>query len=197
MGFDKFFINSKGWLTGSIRQQLNSAERGVWADLLAMANESRFRGTICRAKGIPYQREYLAAYLEIPITLLNSTIEKCSKDENADDPNTRIMFDDTGCIVIANWDKYQISEEEWSTKHEELKAQKVVSAEKSRQNKKTADIQREALTRSINALNTKISRIRYSITVDGEVLDNMSGAMMSVADFMKIHDENINLEVRK
>ena len=102
-----FKVYSKGWLTGSIRAQLTPAERSVWADLLAMASESRVRGVICRARGIPYTREYIASFLEIPIELLNSTIEKCSKDENADDPTTRIMFDGSGCIIIANWEKYQ------------------------------------------------------------------------------------------
>lgn len=107
MANDWYKMYSRGWLTGSIRAQLTPAERGVWADLLAMANESRVRGVICRAKGIPYTREYIANFLEIPIDLLNSTIDKCVKDENADDPTTRIMFDTDGCIVISNWEKYQ------------------------------------------------------------------------------------------
>jgi hypothetical protein len=192
MGFNSFFINSKGWLTGSIRQQLTPAERSVWADLLAMANESRFRGVVCRAKGIPYPREYLASYLDIPVELLNSTIEKCSRDENAEDLNTRIMFDEVGCIVITNWDKYQISEEVWEEKRNELKNQKAASSARSRENKKTTQIQQEAITRSINALNKKINNVRYTITENGEVLDSISGVILSVEEFMKIHKENIN-----
>jgi hypothetical protein len=107
MGYDWFKMHSRGWLTGSIRAQLTPAERSVWADLLAMANESRVRGIVCRAKGIPYTREYIAGFLGITVELLNSTIDKCLKDENADDPNTRIMMDETGCIRIANWEIYQ------------------------------------------------------------------------------------------
>lgn len=106
MAYDWFKLHSKGWLHGSIRAQLSIGERSVWADLLALANESRVRGVICRAKGIPYTREYIAAILEIPLDLLNSTIDKCLKDENADDPNTRIMLDPDGSIRIANWERY-------------------------------------------------------------------------------------------
>ncbi len=102
-----FKIYSKGWLTGTIRATLTPAERGVWADLLALASESRVRGVICRAKGIPYEREYLAQLLAIPVELLNSTIYKCSQDENADDPRARIVFDNSECLVVSNWDKYQ------------------------------------------------------------------------------------------
>ncbi len=121
MGYDWFVIHSKGWLTGSIRAQLTPAERGVWADLLALANESRIEGVVCMAKGIPYEREYLADILRIPVDLLNSTIDKCIKDENADDPRTRIMLDDAGCLIIANWEKYQPKARKG--KDEEAKAQ--------------------------------------------------------------------------
>jgi hypothetical protein len=102
---------TRGWLTGTIRGNMTPAERSVWADLLAMANESRVRGTICRAKGVPYERSYLANYLDVPIELLNSTIEKCLGDKNAQDDLHRIEVSADGCIVISNWQKYQAKPE--------------------------------------------------------------------------------------
>jgi hypothetical protein len=190
MGFEKFFINSKGWLTGSIRAQLTPAERSVWADLLALANESRFRGIICRAKGIPYQREFLATLLEIPIELLNSTIDKCIKDENADDPNTRIMIDEDGCIIITNWDKYQTSEAEWDKKHEELKEIKRISAEKSRANKSTIESSLQATTRAINKINSTAKdlekKVKYIPTSNpNEVVDTETGETLQVVKINK------------
>ena len=186
MAFDKFFINSKGWLTGSIRAQLTPAERGVWADLLALANESRFRGVICRAKGIPYTREYLAQYLEIPLELLNTTIYKCVKDENADDPRTRIMIDESGCIVITNWDKYQVSEEEWENKREELKKLRANSTEKSIDTKKRNESALQALVREINKLTLSNVEIKkrlaniggYHLTDKNEIVDTETGAVV-------------------
>jgi len=116
--YEWFKVNSKGWLTGSIRAQMSPEERGVWADLLALANESRTRGIIQRANGIPYEREYIASLLGVSVDLLNSTIEKCVNDVNADDPNTRIMINEYGAIVIANWEKYQ-AKPEWLIRKEE------------------------------------------------------------------------------
>jgi len=110
-GYDWFKLHSKGWLTGSIRQQLTAEERSVWADLLAMANECRTRGVIARAQGIPYSREYLANHFGVSQELLNSTIEKCRADAN--DPGRsireghRIEVLEDGTIVITNWEQYQ------------------------------------------------------------------------------------------
>lgn len=102
-----FKMHSKGWLTGTIRANLEIEERSVWADLLAMANESRVRGVICRAVGIPYDRTYIANYLDIPLDLLNRTIEKCQDDLNMRDELHRIELDKDGCLIITNWDHYQ------------------------------------------------------------------------------------------
>jgi len=82
-------------------------ERSVWADLLAMASESRVRGVICRAVNIPYSRDYIANFLEVPIEILNSTIGKCLADKNAQDASHRIEIDEFGCIHVTNWEKYQ------------------------------------------------------------------------------------------
>lgn len=107
MSYPWFKVHSKGWLTGTIRATMTIEERSVWADLLAMASESRVRGIICRAVGVPYTREYMASFLGIPIDLLNSTIEKCLADQNAEGDEHRIELDESGCIHIMNWDRYQ------------------------------------------------------------------------------------------
>ena len=111
MSYEWFKMHSKGWLDGSIRQQLTIEERSVWADLLAFANECNERGVIARAKGIPFAREYLAARFDIPVELLNSTIAKCQADENDTSSGMpeghRIEISEDGTIVIANWERYQ------------------------------------------------------------------------------------------
>lgn len=111
MAYEWFKMHSKGWLDGSIRQQLTVEERSVWADLLAFANECRERGTIARAKGIPFTREYLAARFDISVDLLNSTIAKCQADKNdtaagMPDGNRLDVLED-GTMVISNWERYQ------------------------------------------------------------------------------------------
>lgn len=111
MSYEWFKMYSKGWLDGSIRQQLTAEERSVWADLLAFANECRERGVIARAKGIPFTREYLAARFSISLELLNSTIAKCQDDVNdtsrgmAEGHRLEVLAD--GTIAIGNWEQYQ------------------------------------------------------------------------------------------
>lgn len=111
MAYEWFKMHSKGWLDGSIRQQLTMEERSVWADLLAFANENRQRGVIARAKGIPFTREALAARFDVPVEILNSTIAKCEADKN--DPEggmpdgNRLEVQDDGTLVISNWERYQ------------------------------------------------------------------------------------------
>lgn len=86
-------------LRGSIRFDLNPAERGVWYDLLLMAGDSRIPGIICAAEGIAYPKEFIATQLRIPIELLESTLAKCSKEG-------RLAVNGNG-IVINHWVKYQ------------------------------------------------------------------------------------------
>ena len=111
MGYDWFKIHSKGWLEGSIRTQLTMEERSIFADLLAFANECRERGVIARAQGIPFTREYLASRFDVPVELLNTTIEKCQNDANDTrkgmDAGHRLEVLEDGTIVVTNWEHYQ------------------------------------------------------------------------------------------
>jgi len=111
VAYPYFRLYSKGWLEGSIRQQLTIEERSVFADLLAFANECRERGVIARAPGIPFPRQYLADRFGVPLELLNSTIERCSQDGNDpkrhSKPGHRIEVLPDGTLVITNWAEYQ------------------------------------------------------------------------------------------
>ena len=97
MPFLKLF--SREWLQGSLRVENDAAERGVWTDFLAMANESRNRGVIQANDKTPYPHPYLASLLNIPLELLEHCIDKFSKQE-------RIIEDKTG-ITLINFSYYQ------------------------------------------------------------------------------------------
>ena len=88
-----------GWLHGSIRWQLDPAERGVWADLLCLAGECGQEGKICDNDGRPYPREFIANQLNILQILLDETIAKCKHEGRLEDK------DDV--IIISNWQTYQ------------------------------------------------------------------------------------------
>ena len=93
----KLFIT--GWLHGSIRWQLEADERGVWADLIALAGECGKDGKICDHDDRPYPRDYIAGQLNISPELLDRTIAKCQAEGRINDNNDM--------IVITNFQVYQ------------------------------------------------------------------------------------------
>lgn len=107
MGYEWLKLYSHGILRGSIVAQMSLEEQMTWVKLLCFASECRDRGIIRRAKGIPFEREQLAHQIGVTELLLNTTIEKCVQDENADDCSTRIVILPDGSLQIANWEKYQ------------------------------------------------------------------------------------------
>ena len=86
-------LYSREWLHGSLRVQNDAAERGVWADFLALANESRNRGVIQANDETPYPHSYLAASLNIPLELLDRCILKFTEQE-------RISENEQGILII-------------------------------------------------------------------------------------------------
>lgn len=94
----------KSWsydnIFGSSRFDFDAAQRGVWNDLLDLADISRVkRGLISPAEGQAYTHAYIAGILNVPLELLNATIALCIKKE-------RVIENGSG-IGIVNWNKYQ------------------------------------------------------------------------------------------
>ncbi len=92
-------LYSREWLQGSLRVDNDAAERGVWTDFMALANESRNRGIIQANSNIPYPHNYLAYILNIPLELLEHCIKKFTQQK-------RIHENKRG-IVIINFNYYQ------------------------------------------------------------------------------------------
>ena len=90
------------WETGSIRVDMDSAERGFWADMIGCAMKSRVEGLMCRdSKGlIGYTHQELANKYSVPVELVQSTIAKRLKDGS-------IKLRDNNVIEIVNIFKYQ------------------------------------------------------------------------------------------
>jgi len=87
-------------LDGSIRYQLEPAERSVWYDLLNFSAICAEPGIIADKDGRPYPRSFIANRLNIDVELLDTALAKCI-DEG------RIMEINGGVIVIVNWSSYQ------------------------------------------------------------------------------------------
>lgn len=86
-------------LQGSIRYQLNAAERGVWYDLIMFSAICVTPGVISDSDQRPYPHSFIANRLNINEELLKSTLKKCQAEG-------RITEDEHG-IHITNWTAYQ------------------------------------------------------------------------------------------
>ena len=92
-----------GWLHGSIRWQFTSEERGVWADLIALAGEIQREGAICDNDGRPLPREYIANSFNIKQVLLDRVIAKCVHEGRIEDRE--------GVLFLTNYKDYQSESE--------------------------------------------------------------------------------------
>ena len=92
-------LHVNGFLMGSVRWQLTPAERSVWIDLICLAGLGGTPGVIADNDNRPYPHSFIANRLNVPRSLLNSTLKKC-KDEG------RIIENGEG-IHITHWTEYQ------------------------------------------------------------------------------------------
>lgn len=88
-----------GMLHGSVRWELDPAERATWVDMLLLAGECGKGGLICDNDGLPLPLQYIASHFNIPLKLLEKTLGKCIEQQ-------RISRTD-GVIRINNWATYQ------------------------------------------------------------------------------------------
>lgn len=92
------------WLDGTMRFQMTPAQRGIWADLLALAGSSRTAGIIGPgetggiADGFPL--DYLASILRVDLETLKDALAAFRQQQ-------RIDVNERGAIAIVNWAKYQ------------------------------------------------------------------------------------------
>lgn len=87
-------------LEGTIREDLESDERGVWYDLILYSARCRVPGVISANETQPISRWRLAGILNVSQELLDRTIAKCVESH-------RIEIDETELLHIVNWKKYQ------------------------------------------------------------------------------------------
>ena len=108
MGYPWFKVYSAGVLRGSMVEDMDFAQQGIWWRFLAFVSELRERDGICRfAEGKPMPREFIANQTGVPLDLLNEVIEIACRDKNRLDDKHRIEIWEDGTIVVTNWDRFQ------------------------------------------------------------------------------------------
>ena len=90
-------------LLGTIREDLTSAERGIWYDFLLLAGNSRIPGVICANEKTAMPTKRIAGILNVSERLVQDSIQKFLD-------SGRITIDEQGIIHIVNWGKYQYSD---------------------------------------------------------------------------------------
>lgn len=88
---------------------MNDAERGTWADLMALANECRNRGckegVIQANSNTPYTHAYIAGLLNIPLDLFEKRLEKFSGPT----PEEARIYENGDGIHLVNFEYYNSS----------------------------------------------------------------------------------------
>ncbi len=92
-------LHVNGMLNGSVRYQLSPAQRSVWVDLLALAAIGPVPGIIADNDQRPYPESFIANRLNLPLSLLKSTLDQCKQEG-------RIKISEQG-IIITHWAEYQ------------------------------------------------------------------------------------------
>lgn len=94
----KFWVDE--CLNGTVREELEPDERGVWYDLIIFSARCRKPGIISANENQSISRPRLAGLLNIPPELLERTLKKAVDQK-------RIKIDEQGLLHILNWNKYQ------------------------------------------------------------------------------------------
>lgn len=88
------------WLFGTLRDELEPAERSIWADFLAMAGDSNWEGQISFTKTMGYTDFQISGLLKVPLQTLKSAKEKMIK-------HGKITVTEDNVIEICKWFIYQ------------------------------------------------------------------------------------------
>jgi len=110
---------TRGWLEGSIRFDLTAAQRSVFVDLCALARESRNPPMVQANETTAYPHSWLASKLNIPLDLLEETLEICKKG-----PDPRISENNTGIKVL----KFQYYQEKHTEKKKPEEGNPILAA---------------------------------------------------------------------
>lgn len=107
MSYDWIKLYTGKWLRGSGRT-MTAEKRGIWADLLALAAETKFRdGTLRFEVGQPMSRDYICSVCLLTREQLDPAIVAFQADINADDGKPRVEIWEDGTIKLNNFERYQ------------------------------------------------------------------------------------------
>ena len=101
MEWYKFY--GRKWLMGTIRRDMTREQMSVFTDLLSMCSlcKESEKGIISRGDGIPFERKYIADFIEASTELLDETLLIAEE-------TGRIHIDKSGIIHILKWEIFQL-----------------------------------------------------------------------------------------
>lgn len=88
------------WLFGSTRLELTLEQRAIWVDLLALSGKDQ--GYIRANEDVPYPLEQLAGLLQVPVDLLEQTINRCLE-------TGKLTKTQGGTLYVTNWESYKLT----------------------------------------------------------------------------------------
>ena len=177
---------SSKWLYGSGRT-MTAEKRGVWIDLLALANEVKFRdGTLRFEVDSPMPRDYIAGILQLDRETLDACLAAFQGDLNTDDGQPRVKLWDDGTIELTNWGKYQPVPPKVQAA--------IVARKKSKKGKDTITGAAKEIAESVKKLmllQERYGGVRYIPAEEGFMLDTESGIKVEVKESIRLLRQEI------
>jgi hypothetical protein len=155
---------------------MNREQMSVFTDLMSMCSlcKEADRGIISRGDGIPFERKYIADFIEAPIELLDETLKIAEE-------TGRIHIDKNGVIHVLKWEILQLVPEDKRRKNRKLKdggnhnnpqmTPPTPLVLQSRSDKNAVEIAKTNRPKVIESLTEDGFRV---ISPDGEILDRSS-----------------------
>lgn len=114
MEWYKFY--GRKWLMGTIRRDMNREQMSVFTDLMSMCSlcKEADKGIISRGDGIPFEKKYIADFIEAPIELLEETLKIAEE-------TGRIHIEPNGVIHVLKWEILQLVPEDKRRKNRKQK----------------------------------------------------------------------------
>jgi len=189
------------WLFGSTRLELSPAERGIFIDLMALAQKDG--GYIRANTGVPYRLEQLAGFLCLDKALLEKTIERCievGKLERLGDGTLRLVSFEK--YITSERHRRRLNADMMAEKADAMSSQPAISETKRNETKgkDTRDIKADNTGQLFEEfwtsypkegrLHKKACALRFAELVKGGHLDDLKAGFAGYLGFLKHKELN-------
>ena len=155
----------------------------IWIKLLTQAGKCNTNGFIFLTEKIPYTVEMLAHKFKRPLNIVKLALDTLEKLE-------MVRFDDSGCLKIKNWEKYQNI-----VGLEKIREQGRVRAARYREKQKLLPQQNSSVTSNVTVTPSNAIDIEVEVDIDKEevVVVEEENTAAAISKIKQVYEKNIGL----